>query len=52
MKFSPDSPGAAKTCRPLPGLPENLYQHIGTLRVTEQEKTIAFIETLSRGTAP
>ena len=52
MKFSFDSLGAAKTCCPPPELPKNLDQHIDTLRVTEQENKFAFIETLSRGTAP
>jgi hypothetical protein len=52
VKFSLDSPGAAKTCCFLPGLPANLDQQIGTLRVTGQEKTTAFIKTLTRGTAP
>ena len=52
MKFSPDSPGIAKTCWPSPEVSENLDLLSGTRGVTDQEKIIAFIETLTRGSAP
>ena len=52
MKFSSDSPGTAKTCWPSPEVSENLDLLSGTRGVTDQKKIIAFIETLTRGSAP
>ena len=51
MKFSSDSPGADKTWPPQ-GISENLDLLSGTRGVTDQKKIIAFIETLTRGSAP
>ena len=52
MKFSPDSPGVAKTCWPSPEVSENLDLLSGTRGVTDQEKIIFLMKILTRGTAP